>query len=155
MEPSNLKIKVAHGKNLKFHHSQEYNRIITMENESYKLSLYFDSNTFIGHVGLEVYEEDDEKLGYIFCLILSPDWRRLGLGTFLMKKLENFTKSPDVDELLLRPATNKIVNFYKKLNYKYKNTEEDGSIVMEKELKENKLFSCIFKEANKQRLKAE
>ena len=78
----------------------------------------------------------------------------LGLGAFLMKKLENFANTLKVDELLLRPATNKIINFYKKLNYKYKRTEEDGSIIMGKELKENKLFSLIFNEANKQRLKA-
>ena len=155
MESNNLKIKVVHGKNLKFHHSQEYDKIINMENESYKFSLYSDSGIFIGHVGLEVYEEDDERLGYVFCLVINPDWRGLGLGTFLMKKLENFAKSIDVDELLLRPATDKIVNFYKKLNYKYKHTEEDNSIVMGKELKENRLFSCIFKEANKQRLRAE
>ena len=125
-----------------------------MENESYKLSLYSESDVFIGHVGLEVYEEDDKKPGYIFCLVLNPNWRGLGLGTFLMKKLENFAKTLKVDELLLRPATNRIVNFYKKLNYKYKHTEEDDSIIMEKELKENKLFSLIFKKANKQRLRA-
>ena len=70
-----------------------------------------------------------------------------------MKKLENFAKSIDVNELLLRPATDKIINFYKKLNYKYKNTEEDGSIVMRKKLKENRLFTYIFEEANKLRLK--
>lgn len=74
MLPSNLKIKIAHGKNLKFHHSQEYNKIITMENESYKLSLYSEPNIFIGHVGLEVYEEDNKKLGYIFYLVLSLEW---------------------------------------------------------------------------------
>lgn len=34
MWPSNLKIKIAHGENLKFHHSQEYDKIINMENES-------------------------------------------------------------------------------------------------------------------------
>lgn len=124
-----------------------------MENESYKISLYSESRIFLGYVGLEVYEEDGEKLGYIFCLVLNPDWR--GLGTFLMKKLENFAKSLDIDELLLRPATDKIVNFYKKLNYKYKYTEKDGSIVMGKELKENKLFTYIFKEDNKLRLRAE
>lgn len=72
-----------------------------------------------------------------------------------MKKLENFANTLKVGELLLRPATSKIVNFYKKLNYKYKRTEEDGSIIMGKELKENKLFSLIFNEANKQRLRAE
>lgn len=123
-----------------------------MENESYKLSLYFESGIFIGHVGLEVYEEDDERLGYIFCLVLSPECRGLGLGTFLMKKLENFASTLEIDELLLRPATDKIINFYKKLNYKYKNIEKDGSIIMVKELKENKLFTYIFEEANKQRL---
>ena len=154
MWPSNLKIKIIHGKNLKFHHSQEYDKIINMENESYKLSLYSESGIFIGHVGLEIYEENDERLGYVFCLVLNPNWRGLGLGAFLMKKLENFANTLKVDELLLRPATNKIINFYKKLNYKYKRTEEDGSIIMRKELKENKLFSLIFNEANKQRLKA-
>ena len=154
MKSSNLKIKITYGENLKFHHSQKYNKIIVMENKSYKLSLYSESNVFIGHIGLEVYEEDDKKFGYVFCLVLNPDWRGLGLGTFLMRKLENFAKSLNIDELLLRPATDKIVNFYKKLNYKYKNTEEEDSIIMEKELKENKLFSCIFKEANKQRLRA-
>ena len=71
-----------------------------------------------------------------------------------MKKLENFANTLKVDELLLRPATSKIVNFYKKLNYKYKHTEKDDSIIMGKELKENKLFSLIFNEANKQRLRA-
>lgn len=154
MWPNNLKIKIVYGKNLKFHHSQKYDKIITMENESYKLSLYSEYNIFIGHVGLEVYEEDDKKLGYIFCLVLNPDWRGLGLGTFLMKKLENFAKPLEIDELLLRPATDKVINFYKKLNYTYKYTEEDDSIIMRKELKENKLFTYIFKEANKQRLRA-
>lgn len=139
---------------LNFTIPQEYDKIINMENESYRLSLYSEYNIFIGHVGLEVYEEDDKKLGYVFCLVLNPNWRGLGLGAFLMKKLENFANTLEVDELLLRPATNKIINFYKKLNYKYKRTEEDGSIIMGKELKENKLFSLIFKEANKQRLKA-
>ena len=43
-----------------------------MENESYRLSLYSEPNIFIGHVGLEVYEEDGEKLGYVFCLVLNP-----------------------------------------------------------------------------------
>ena len=71
-----------------------------------------------------------------------------------MKKLENFANTLGVDELLLRPATNKIVDFYKKLNYKYKYTEKDNFIIMGKELKENKLFSLIFNEANKQRLRA-
>lgn len=154
MWPSNLKIKIAHGKNLKFHHSQEYNRIINMKNESFRLSLYSESGIFIGHVGLEVYEEGGRKLGYVFCLVLNPDWRGLGLGTLLMKKLENFAKSLNSDKLLLRPATDKIINFYKKLNYKYKHAEEDNSIIVGKELKENKLFSLIFNEANKQRLKA-
>ena len=154
MWPSNLKIKIAHGKNLKFHHSQEYNKIISMENESYRLSLYSESGIFIGHVGLEVYEKDDKKLGYVFCLVLNPNWMSLGLGAFLMKKLENFANTLGVDELLLRPATNKIVDFYKKLNYKYKYTEKDNFIIMGKELKENKLFNFIFKEANKQRLRA-
>lgn len=154
MWPSNLKIKIANRKNLKFHHSQEYDKIINMENESYRLSLYSESGIFIGHVGLEVYEEDDKKLGYIFCLVLNPDYRGLGLSTLLMKKLENFANTLAVDELLLRPATNKIVNFYKKLNYTYKYTEKDGSIVMGKKLK-NKLFSLIFNEANKQRPRAE
>ena len=154
MEYSNLKIKVVHGENLKFHHFQDYNKIINMENESYRLSLHSESEIFIGHVGLEVYIKDDEKLGYIFCLVLNPDWRGLNLGTFLMRKLENFAKSLDIDELLLKPATNKIINFYKKLNYKYRKTEEDGSIVMGKKLKENRLFTYIFEEANKLRLKA-
>ena len=93
MWPSNLKIKIIHGKNLKFHHSQEYDKTINMENESYKLSLYSESGIFIGHVGLEIYEEDDERLGYVFCLVLNPDWRGLSLGTFLMKKLENFANT--------------------------------------------------------------
>lgn len=103
------------------YHSQEYkyNRIINMENESYRLSLYSEYNIFIGHVGLEIYEEDDERLGYVFCLVLNPDYRGLGL-TLLMKKLENFAITLKVDELLLRPATDKVINFYKKLNYKYK-----------------------------------
>lgn len=140
MWPSNLKIKITKGKNLKFHHSQEYDKIINMENESYRLSLYSEYNIFIGHVGLEVYEEDDIKLGYVFRLILNPDWRGLGLGTFLMKKLESFANTLKVDELLLRPATDRVINFYKKLNYKYKHTEEDSSIIIGKELKENKLF---------------
>lgn len=154
MEFSNLKIKVVHSENLKFHHSQDYNKIITMKNESYRLSLYSESNIFIGHVGLEVYKEDNKKLGYIFCLVINPNWRGLGLGAFLMKKLENFAKSLNVDELLLRPATDRIISFYKKLNYKYKYTEEDGSIIMGKELEKNKLFTYIFEEANKLRLKA-
>lgn len=44
-----------------------------MENESYKILLYSESRIFLGYVWLEVYEEDDKKIGYVFCLALNPD----------------------------------------------------------------------------------
>lgn len=64
---------------------------------------------------------------------------------FFMKKLENFAVSLNVDELLLRPATDKIINFYKKLNYNYKYTGGDDSIIMGKELK-RKNYLILYSE---------
>lgn len=136
----------------KFEDLWEINRInINYWTETYSSLFYFDYCNKCPQVNYMISNNSDEKVGYIIglkrnknvvkghvvALTISVDYRRLGLGYFLMEIFEKYFvekhKSPCVG-LYVRTTNVNAQNLYKKLGYflykivtnYYSSVNEDG-----------------------------
>jgi ribosomal protein S18 acetylase RimI-like enzyme len=75
---------------------------------------------------------DEKVLG----LIVHPDERGHGLGTFVIQELENEAREEGVTQLRLHvsPQNKTAINLYHKMGYHKDGTREDGEWIMRKEL---------------------
>lgn len=98
-----------------------------------------DDNKVIGCGAIGPYW-DSKTESSLFNIFVDPDYQRQGIGTLIIKTLENdeFFKNANRIEV---PAAFSAIPFYKKFGYTHKNNQliyDDGNIKLEKYNKKDK-----------------
>ena len=92
---------------------KDYNRNFMKELNDYSYHIELDGKTIAGIVAGSTY--DTLEIDYLF---VDEEYRRNGLGTKLMKHVEDLAKSNGIKTILVNTYSFQAPEFYKKLGYK-------------------------------------
>lgn len=92
---------------------KDYNRNFMKELNDYSYHIESDGKTIAGIVAGSTY--DSLEIDYLF---VDEEYRRNGLGTKLMKHVEDLAKSNGIKTILVNTYSFQAPEFYKKLGYK-------------------------------------
>lgn len=92
---------------------KDYNRNFMKELNDYSYHIELDDKTIAGIVAGSTY--DTLEIDYLF---VDEEYRRNGLGTKLMKHVEDLAKSNGIKTILVNTYSFQAPEFYKKLGYK-------------------------------------
>ena len=124
-----IKFKYIKSKNMEYRTPSNWDKYYKYKIYSVKIIGLNNSKKEIAQVGLDPFEEDDEKLGYVFGVIVKKEYRGYNIGSKIMNECEKYAKSINIQKLLLRPANDRVMKFYEKLGYKFSHVDVDGKVM--------------------------
>lgn len=123
-----IKFKYIKSKTMKYRTPSNWDKYYEYKTYSVKI-LGLHNSKEIAQVGLEPFEEDGEKCGYIFGVVVKNEYRDQNIGSKIMNECERYAKSINIQTLFLRPANDRVMKFYEKLGYEFGHVDKDGKVM--------------------------
>ena len=128
-ENIDIKFKYIKSKTMEYRTPSNWDKYYKYNIYSVKIIGLNNSKKEIAQVGLEPFEEDGEKRGFIFGVIVKKEYRGQNIGSKIMNECEKYAKSINIQTLFLRPANDRVIKFYEQLGYKFSHVEEYGKVM--------------------------
>jgi ribosomal protein S18 acetylase RimI-like enzyme len=89
-----------------------------------------DKNQPVGQIEMQIWQEDNQNLGYVNLFYLIPEYRGMGYGVELIDYAESYFRKNGISEYHLRVSisNNRGVAFYEKHGFELLRVEEEDNL---------------------------